>query len=129
MMKGQFFIISSVIIVFTIVSLISLANDFGIINLTKVGEMGKLKHIDNIKKVLNKTVYASYANYDCTKLRTDLDSTRDLLEREFRNKGINLEIDYRVLQCVSPNPPNIWFNFTITTEEMYSLTEFGVDLS
>jgi len=97
-------------------------NDFGNINLTGVGEMGKLKQIDNIKQVLNRTVYSSYVNGDYNKLVIDLDSTANLLEKEFKKKGITLNIEYVYIA------PNITFTFNITTEELFSSTKFGVPL-
>lgn len=127
-MKGQFFIIASVIIVFTLVGLVGYIHDFGSIDLTEIGRMGELKYIDYIKDVLNETSYSSYSSRDCNKLRKDLDSTNNFLKDELIKKGIVLDIDYQT-SCPPPNPVIINFNFSIKTSKLETLTEFGVTVA
>jgi hypothetical protein len=130
-MKGQFFIIASVIIVFTLVGLIRYIYDFGSINLSEIEEMGELNYISYIKKTLNDTAYSSYlVDEDCDKLIMDLDSTINFLENRLKEKGINLEISYQI-NCFPTGipPPTISFSYSITTKNLYTSTNFAITIT
>ena len=121
-MKGQFFIIASVIIVFSLAGLITYVYDFGSVDLTRVEEISGLNYIEHVKKSLNETVHASYSSEDCVKLELDLNSTIDYLEEQLSKKGIILKINY----MYSCPPPDYDFIFSIKTADLYSETNFRV---
>jgi ABC-type antimicrobial peptide transport system permease subunit len=121
-MKGQFFIISSVIIVFSLAGLITYVYDFGSIHLTKVSVMGELDYITYIKTVLNKTVHSSYSSNDCYKVDMDVNSTIDYLKKELVKKGIILTVNY-VRTCPAPD---FDFTFNIKTTSLYTETNFRI---
>jgi hypothetical protein len=125
-MKGQFFIIASVIIVLSLAGLITYVYDFGSIDMTEVGEMGSFEYIDYIREGLNKTVYSSYSTNDCNRVRTDLDYTIDFLKNELSKKGITLIANYD-MNVVCP-PVDIDFNYSLKTPKSYTVTEFSVFL-
>ena len=125
-MKGQFFIIASVIIVLSLAGLITYVYDFGSIDMTEVGEMGSFEYIDYIRKSLNKTVYSSYSTNDCNKLRQDLDYTIEFLKSELSKKGIMLIANYD-MNVVCP-PVDVDFNYSLKTPKSYTVTEFSVFL-
>jgi hypothetical protein len=115
-MKGQFFVMATVIMIFTLMALIRYFYDFSDINLPKLKEISELNYIPYIKESLNSTV-ASYTG-DCDKLQDDLNATKIFLEDEMIKRGINLTINYTVY-C-----PPINFNFTIKTSNLYTETVF-----
>lgn len=125
-MKGQFFIIASVIIVLSLAGLISYVYDFGSIDMTEVGEMGSFEYIDYIRESLNKTVYSSYSTNDCNRVRADLDYTIEFLKSELSKKGITLIANYD-MNVVCP-PVDIDFNYNLKTPKSYTITEFSVFL-
>jgi hypothetical protein len=123
-MKGQFFIIASVIIVLSLAGLITYVYDFGSIDMTEVGEMGSFEYIDYIRESLNKTVYSSYSTNDCNRIRADLDYTIEFLKSEISKKGITLIANYD-MNVVCP-PIDIDFNYSLKTPKSYTVTEFSV---
>ncbi len=123
-MKGQFFIIASVIIVLSLATLIAYVYDFGSIELTEVGENGPLEQLGYIKTSLNSTVYSSFSSRDCNKLRTDVNSTIKYLKNELSKNGITLTVDY-FLELPCP-PVDIDFNYSLKTHELFTITEFSV---
>lgn len=125
-MKGQFFIIASVIIVLSLTGLITYVYDFGSIDMIEVGEMGSFEYIGYIRESLNKTVYSSYSTNDCNRIRADLNYTIDFLKKELSKKGITLIADYD-MNVVCP-PIDIDFNYSLKTPKSYTVTEFSVFL-
>jgi hypothetical protein len=119
-MKGQFFVMATVIMIFTLMALIRYFYDFSDINLPKLKEISELNYIPYIKESLNTTV-ASYTG-DCDKLQEDLNATKNFLENEMIKRGINLTINYTGY-C-----PPIGFNFTIRTSNLYTETAFTTSL-
>jgi len=120
-MKGQFFVIATVIMIYTLVLVVQYIYDFSDINLTQLEEMGELYYIQYIKEALNKTVLGSYnSSLDCNKLTSDIDATKKFLQDEMIRKGINLTITY----TKSCPPPTVFFNFSLRTSNLYSITEF-----
>jgi hypothetical protein len=115
-MKGQFFVMSTVIMILTLMALIRYFYDFSDIDLPRLKEMSELNYIPFIKEILDDTV-ASF-NGDCDKLQGDLTFTKNFLENRMIGRGINLSITYNGY-C-----PPIDFNFTIRTSNLYTETFF-----
>jgi hypothetical protein len=116
-MKGQFFVMATVIMILTLMALIRYFYDFSDINLPRLKEISELNYIPFIKESLDDTV-ASY-NGDCNKLQEDLTFTIEFLENKMIGRGMNLNISYQ-FSC----PPPIVFNFTIRTSKLYTETVF-----
>jgi hypothetical protein len=117
-MKGQFFVMATVIMILTLMALIRYFYDFSEIDLPQIKEISELNYIPFIKETLDDTV-ASFNN-DCNKLQDDLTYTKDFLENKMIERGMNLSINYQ-FNCP---PPNILFNFTIRTSNLYTETLF-----
>jgi hypothetical protein len=115
-MKGQFFVMATVIIILTLMALIRYFYDFSDINLPQVKQISELNYIPFIKEALNDTVVSF--NDDCDKLQEDLNFTKNFLESKMIGRGIKLNITY------SNFCPPIDFNFTITTSDIYTETVF-----
>ena len=120
-MKGQFFVMATVIMIYTLMTMIQYIYDFSDINLVQLKKMTELDSIQYIKDVLNKTVASS--SLDCNKLDTDLSSTESFLKTEMISRGTNLTVNHRILSC--PSPLNVYFNFSLRTPEIYTFTEFN----
>ncbi|MFH1229264.1 MAG: hypothetical protein V1678_02470 [Candidatus Aenigmatarchaeota archaeon] len=118
-MKGQFFIMTTVIMIYTLMALIQYLYDFSDIDLVQLKKGTELYSIQNIKDVLNSTVISS--SFDCNKAESDVNSTEEFLRRQMIYQGINLTIMHRVVSC---SPVNFYFNFSLRTPEMYTFTEF-----
>jgi hypothetical protein len=121
MMKGQFFIISSVIMVYIIILTFQYLSSFNDIGASKNSDTQGLSYIPYIKDTLNRTVYTSLISNDCSRLSADLNYTRNFLKSEMMKRGVNLAI-YYVVDCNLP--VNVQFNFTATDRNLYSFTNF-----
>ncbi len=120
-MKAQFFIIGSVIMVYTLTMMIRYIYGFTYIDLTQLEEMGELYYIKFIKESLINSVNSSFVSRDCNKLEADLNNTISFLKGKMIERGISLEVNYNILSCP---PPEIYFNFSLRTSNLYTLTEF-----
>ncbi|MFH0928982.1 MAG: hypothetical protein V1818_01345 [Candidatus Aenigmatarchaeota archaeon] len=110
-MKGQFFMVATVIMIITLMSLVRYFYSFSDINLTQLKEMSELEYVPFVKQSLD-DVIASYSG-DCAKLQTDFDETVVFLENRMIERGIVLDIEYSV-SC-----PSVSFAFNITTSETF----------
>jgi len=122
-MKAQFFIISSVIMIYVIILTFQYLTGFSDIRLTQVEEQHELSYIQSIKDSLIQTINAS--NYssdsDCYKIEADLNATEKSLKEEMIKKGINLITNHEI----SCTPLDIYLNFSLETPKLYTLTEFN----
>lgn len=116
-MKGQFFVISTVIMIYALMTMIQYVYDFSDINLVQLKKMTELGSIQYIKDVLDQTTLSSNSSLDCNKVDIDLKSTEDFLEREMMSRGISLTISHTILNC----PPDIKvnFDFSIKSSNIY----------
>lgn len=99
---------------------------FNDIRITKAEEIGELNYIPYIKDSLIKTATVSYysSKGDCNKVKADINSTEKFLEEEMIKNGIKLTTFYTT-SCPSPQ---IYFNFTLKSQEFYSKIEFVDEL-
>lgn len=121
-MKGQFFVMATVIMIYTLMTLIQYVYDFSDINLVQLKKLSEVYYIENIKDALNKTAISSSISIDCNKLDIDLDCTENSLKKELISRGINLTINHDIKSC--PPSLNVYFNFSLRTSELYTFTEF-----
>jgi hypothetical protein len=110
---------ATVIMIYTLMTMIQYIYDFSDINLVQLKKMAEIYYIQYIKDTLNKTVVSS--SYDCpNKLEIDLNATENFLKSEMISRGINLTISH-VISC--PPSFNVRFNFSLKTPELYTFTE------
>jgi hypothetical protein len=121
-MKAQFFIISSVIMVYVIIATFQYLSSFGDINLSKIGEMQELSYVSQVKDALNQVVVTSNASSGCDRLDGDLNFTENFLKRELITKGIILTVSHRITNC--PSSAQVHVNFSIKNSQTYAFTEF-----
>ena len=121
-MKAQFFIIATVIMIYTLMTLIQYIYDFSDINLIQLKKMNEIYYIQYIKDSLNKTVVSSYSSQDCNKLGIDINTVENSLKNLMIIRGVKLTINH-VITC--PSPFNVYFNFILKTPELYTRTEFN----
>lgn len=120
-MKGQFFVMATVIMIYTLMTLVQYIYDFSDINLVQLKKTGEFYYIQYIKDSLNKTVISSISSLDCNKLEIDVNSTENLLKNVMISRGLNLTINH-IMNC--PSTPLVIFNFSLRTPELYTFTEF-----
>jgi len=122
-MKGQFFVVATVIMIYTLMTMIQYIYDFSDINLVQLKKTTELDSIRYIKDVLEQTVISSNSSLDCNKIDIDLSSTEDFLEREMISRGINLTISHTIINC----PPDVNVNFVlrIKSSNIYVETFFN----
>jgi len=118
-MKGQFFVMATVIMIYTFMSLIQCIYDFSDVNLLQLKRLSEIYYIQYIKDSLNKTVISSSLSQDCNKVEIDVNSTEKLLRDSMIARGINLTISHNVV-C----PSYVNFNFSLRTPELSTFTEF-----
>lgn len=121
-MKGQFFVMATVIMIYTLMTMIQYVYDFSDINLIQLKKMAEIYYIQYIKDALNKTVISSNSSLDCNKLDIDINSTEKLLKDVMISRGVNLTINHQISSC--PPSVNVKFNFILRTPEFYTFTEF-----
>ena len=121
-MKAQFFVIATVIMIYTLMSLVQYVYDFSNINLIQLKTTSEIYYIQYIKDALNKTVISSNTSQDCNKLESDINSTKSMLKSEMISRGINLTINHQLNNC----PASIYFNFSLITSDLYTFTEFKI---
>jgi hypothetical protein len=121
-MKGQFFVIATVIMIYTLMTMIQYIYDFSDINLVQLKKMTEIYYIQYIKDALNKTVVGSYSSLDCNKLTSDINAAEILLKNVMISRGINLTISHQI-NC--PNSPLAYFNFSLSNPKLYTFTEFN----
>jgi hypothetical protein len=127
-MKGQFFVMATVIMIYTFMTLVQYVYDFSDINLVQLKKMSELYYIQYIKDTLNKTVISSFSSQDCNKLDIDINATESLLKNVMISRGINLTINHNIVPSFGGGPQTdclyVDFNFSLRTPELYTFTEF-----
>jgi hypothetical protein len=122
-MKAQFFVIATVIMIYTLMSLVQYIYDFSDINLIQLKKMSEIYYIQYIKDTLNKTVISSNTSQDCNKVDLDLNSTESLLKGVMISRGINLTTSHTI-NCPMSSLSYVDFSFSLITPELYTLTQF-----
>ncbi len=92
-MKAQFFIISSVIMIYVIVLTFQYLTGFSDIRLSGVEEHQELSYIKNIKDSFIQTLNTSNIsnNGDLNKVAKDIDFTKNFFKQELLKKGIDFD--------------------------------------
>jgi len=92
-MKAQFFIISSVIMIYVIVLTFQYLTGFSDIRLSGVEEHQELSYIKNIKDSLTQTFNVSNysSNGDLNKVAKDIDFAKNFFKQELLKKGIGFD--------------------------------------
>jgi hypothetical protein len=121
-MKGQFFIISSVIIVYVIIATFQYLSSFGDINLSRVSEMQEVSYISQVNDALSQVIVISNASGGCERIDADLNFTENFLKRELATNGIKLTVSHTITNC--PSSAKVHVNFSISDSQTYSFTEF-----
>ncbi len=113
--RGQFFIISAVIMVSILVSISQYIFGYTAVDLTRVQETQELNYISAIKDSLYSTAKISF----CERLDADLRETEFFLTNNLAQQGINLKIRHNIISC-----SQVAFQFNITSPNFFSKTEF-----
>lgn len=113
-MKGQFFIIASVIMVSATMLLVQYLFDFAKTDLTKLEERRELDYIQPIKDVLIQTAKES----DCSVWEKELAYTESFVKSQMIKKGIVFDSSHRITDCT------VYFDFTLKTTNSLTKTEF-----
>ncbi|MFZ3077855.1 MAG: hypothetical protein WA139_05335 [Candidatus Aenigmatarchaeota archaeon] len=114
--KGQFFIISAVIIASLLLIISHYFSGFGAISLTESSEMSELGYIGMIKKSLNDTAFIS----SCGALDEEISSTENFFSRKLAEQGIQMTAAHTIASCGS-----VRFGFNLSSSGFFSSTEFN----
>lgn len=112
--KGQFFIISSVIIVSLITLVAQYLSDYRKVDLTSAQETDELEYISQIKN----TLVSAAANSRPETREEELTYTENFLKEQLGKKGISLGVQHKIYA------DKIFFSFSMTTPRFSSSTEF-----
>jgi len=113
--KGQFFIISAVIIASMLLVVSQHFSGFSRILLTKNTEMSELEYIGMIKKSLNNTIKIS----DCSRLEDEISAAETFMSKELAEQGIEMSAKHQIISCGS-----VKLNFNLSSQNFFSSTEF-----
>lgn len=111
-MRGQFFIISSVIIISAVVIV---AQYMSGLNQGSIDYTGSYTYIHSVQSALNNTAKAS--SYNCDKLNYDLLGTENFLKQQLKLKGIFLDVRHE--GC-----PIVKFSFTLMDNKFNYTTSY-----
>ena len=114
-MKGQFYIISAVIIVATLIAVSRYIADYQQVNLQKVGELNELNYISYVRESLSQLPRSS----SCNRLSEDTDSEIKDLKNMLAQRGISLSVSYQITSC-----PTVQFSYIIDSSSFSSNGQF-----
>lgn len=114
-MKGQFFIISAVIIASMLLIVSQHFSGFSNIVLTENAEMSELEYIGMVKKSLNNAIKAS----DCGRLEEEISAAESFLSKKLAEQGIEMSAKHQINSCSS-----VKLNFSLSSQNFFSSTEF-----
>ena len=120
-MKGQFFIIATVVIISTLAFLIQDIFVYRRIDLTKTQEVQELKYIEDIKDTMTST----FKNSASLRFEADLNETENFLKNRLIQKGIKLDIKHNVV-IGGVGSYNMVVDYNITSSKFFSSTSFTV---
>ncbi|MBN2203057.1 MAG: hypothetical protein JW700_02645 [Candidatus Aenigmarchaeota archaeon] len=112
-MKGQFFMVATVIMIITLMALVRYFYSFSDINLTQIKEISELEYVPYIRQSLDDVIASNSG--DCNKLQVDFDQTVVFLENKMIERGMVLDIDYTV-NC--PSAPLVTYSFEIQSPDI-----------
>ncbi|MBU5557703.1 MAG: hypothetical protein QW751_02145 [Candidatus Aenigmatarchaeota archaeon] len=116
-MRGQFFVISAVIIISAIVLIAQYLYDFGRTNLTGLAEFHETNYVRYVQMVLNNT-----AATNCTVVDAELNATEKFLIARLAERGMRLDVAHN---RVGLPPVVVNINFNITAPGFSSQTAFA----
>jgi len=114
--KGQFFIISAVIIASLLLIVSHYFSGFSAISLTKNSEMSELGYIGMIKESLNNT--AAFSR--CDALDEEISSAENFFSKKLAEQGIQMTAAHRIASCNS-----VRFSFNLSSQGFFSSTDFS----
>ncbi|MBR9682797.1 MAG: hypothetical protein GOV02_03915 [Candidatus Aenigmarchaeota archaeon] len=120
-MKGQFFIIATVVIIAAMILLMQYLLDFGASDLTVVEQFRESEYVPQIKQGFIQGINNSLESGDCDKLAPDLIDMESNFKRELISKGISFNADFNTTSC----PTDITVEFNLTTNRFLSKTSFS----
>lgn len=116
-MRGQFFIISSVIIVSALVLITQYLYDFGKMDLSRLAELREPDYIRYVQTALNNS-----ANTPCDMAGAELNASESLLKTSLAERGIQLTTSHSV--GFGGNPSGVRIAFNLTSASFSSQTAF-----
>lgn len=119
-MKGQFFIIATVVIIAALIMLMQYFYDFGKTDLTTLEELSEPDYIAMIKQSFLEGIDNSLATGDCDKLAADLDGMEQSFRSMLISKGISFDASFNTTEC-----PDVDVSFNLTTNKFHSETSFS----
>ncbi len=121
-MKGQFFIISAVIIIAALAMITQNFYDYSKVDLTKVEQMREGDYVYMIKNTLKNVARISYDQESCVRVSADLDEAEKFFEEQLIKQGIDFEGEHS--GC-----PTVDFQFNLTSNEFKAEVSFSETLS
>ena len=112
-MRGQFFVISSVIIMTSLVLITQYLHDFGKTNLAAIAELRETDYVRYVQAALENT-----ANSSCSNVHVELDAVEELLKTNLAERGIQLTTSH------SRTTPFIDMTFSVASPGFSSQTAF-----
>lgn len=125
-MKGQFFIIATVIIVASLVAITQYFYDYSKTDLTDIYNVRELQYVQDVKYNLLETARIS-AMHGCESFSSDMTDAENVLKNKLLEKGIELIFTVNSKACPgSTGPYNLNYNFKIKSSDFESTTRFVV---
>ena len=119
-MKGQFFIIATVVIIAAMIMLMQYLFDFGKTDLTLLEELNEPDYIAMVKSGFITGINASLTTGGCGRLDADLADMKDYYKTSLLAKGISFNALFDTTDC-----PNVDVEFNLSTNRFHSVTDFS----
>ena len=120
-MKGQFFIISTVIMISALILITNYLYDYGITDLTNVEQMQELNYIGDIQNSLRSTVEISCDEGTSEILESNLILAESNLHKQLLEKGIEFDMTTSTPSCSGTD-----ITFTLSSAEFEIENTFSV---
>jgi len=121
--KGQFFIITTFIIVSILYLMSRWMEPTNIIDTSEIVTRDEVFTFNNI---VEKVTYTINGSKDCEDLNYALQEYKAFAEDYALSKGYNLDLNYTVAPCPQPNTPTtVAFNITLTSPNSFLKAEFS----
>lgn len=121
-MKGQFFIISTVIIIAALALMVQYFYDYSKVDLTKSEQLAEADYVYMIKNTLRNAANISYHQEGCTRVDADLNETEKFFKDQLIKKGISFN-------GFHSGCPNVNFQFNLTSNDFNANVTFAATVS
>ncbi len=125
--KGQWFIISAVVVSSVFFAISLLMKDYFLIDSSYFAGLNNDHYFYDVVQQFDKIVATTPSNVSCTNLTTRLNELKAVTEHELASRGLLAVLDYRIMNspCATVNTVRLDFLVARESEILYNLTSYS----